>query len=94
MRACEMLLNEAFFFNNQKLSVFMKKEKISSFSQNHASAILGKIKVESFVTKTKSIYTKSFIENSHSLSGVPIRKVFFCARVMDQFFFSCILCRP
>jgi len=35
MRACEMLLSEAFFFNNQKLSVFMKKEKISSFSQNH-----------------------------------------------------------
>ena len=84
------------FFNNQKLSVFMKKEKISSFSQNHGHQqyILGKIKVESFVTKTKSTYTKSCIENSHSLSGVPIRKVFFCARVMDQFFFSRILCRP
>ena len=83
------------FFNNQKIKRFYEKRKdLLFFSKSRASAILGQIKVESFVTKTKSIYTKSCIENSHSLSGVPIRKVFFCARVMDQFFFSRILCRP
>ena len=83
------------FFNNQKLSVFYEKRKdLLFFSKSRISNMLGKIKVESFVTKTKSTYTKSCIENSHSLSGVPIRKVFFCARVMDQFFFSRILCRP